>query len=343
MLPSIPALTSNGFANWTTLLTLSYPDLEHARLNRIVAELPIDACGSLVDGKPERLPKQLSRHLLPNHGNSRRREEIREAVKSFMQDASLSQRRSRDGAYTPPMTGAAELPQEDMAPIETIGGKRMSYMRQSSDGESAIDDDPVIIDIQHERERQPYTAMPGNGRIYADDSQRNFAPSPRFNPADKIFTQYMRADGDERTIPREHISDSRSKPSYRSPSPPRASVSARSSISTNLNNSGAEREGRSGRGTTFAIPNHTNRSRERERLNSFTAASTREREREDLRNRERERDRVKEKGRKEKTSTTRPRRDTLDSNSRSDSSAQSGGQYDREDRSKRDDYRYPRH
>ncbi|POR32917.1 Uncharacterized protein TPAR_06855 [Tolypocladium paradoxum] len=63
--PYIPALTPDGFAAWMANFIRACPDLEARRLDHVMAALPIDAAGSTPDGKPERLPKQLSRHLFP--------------------------------------------------------------------------------------------------------------------------------------------------------------------------------------------------------------------------------------------------------------------------------------
>jgi hypothetical protein len=63
--PTIPALTPFGFNRWMTMFVLAYPSEESERLQKVVETMPIDADGVLVERKPERLPKQLSRHLLP--------------------------------------------------------------------------------------------------------------------------------------------------------------------------------------------------------------------------------------------------------------------------------------
>ncbi|RSL47642.1 hypothetical protein CEP53_009861 [Fusarium sp. AF-6] len=64
-MPHIPSLTPSGFERWMVCQIQTFPDQEAKRLNRVIADLPITADGPLVDGKPERLPKQLSRHLFP--------------------------------------------------------------------------------------------------------------------------------------------------------------------------------------------------------------------------------------------------------------------------------------
>lgn len=64
-MPHIPSLTPAGFEHWMTCQLRAFPEHEAKRLSHILADLPITADGVLVDDKPERLPKQISRHLLP--------------------------------------------------------------------------------------------------------------------------------------------------------------------------------------------------------------------------------------------------------------------------------------
>jgi len=46
-----------------TLFILAYPEEEWRRLEKVVMAMPINADGDLVDGKPERLPKQIVSNL----------------------------------------------------------------------------------------------------------------------------------------------------------------------------------------------------------------------------------------------------------------------------------------
>ena len=50
-----------------TLFILAFPEEESTRLGKVVLDSPIDFDGELIDGKPERLPKQISRHLFPKN------------------------------------------------------------------------------------------------------------------------------------------------------------------------------------------------------------------------------------------------------------------------------------
>ena len=78
--PVVPALTSVGFAHWEAILILAYPDEEWERLSRVVLDLPVEADDGVIDGKPERLPNQISRHLLPERGDHRRRKLFDRAI-----------------------------------------------------------------------------------------------------------------------------------------------------------------------------------------------------------------------------------------------------------------------
>lgn len=60
----MPALTPVGFAQWLTVWIEAYPEEEAIRLQKVVCDLPIDADGNTVDGKPERLPKVTYKRLL---------------------------------------------------------------------------------------------------------------------------------------------------------------------------------------------------------------------------------------------------------------------------------------
>jgi hypothetical protein len=64
-LPYIPALTVQGFRDWMTLLLRAYPEVEAKRLSSIFEKFSIDVEGQTPFGDRERLPKQLSRYLLP--------------------------------------------------------------------------------------------------------------------------------------------------------------------------------------------------------------------------------------------------------------------------------------
>ncbi|ROW06494.1 hypothetical protein VMCG_04343 [Cytospora schulzeri] len=83
--PTVPGLTPTGFAHWLVTMIQAYPDEEAKRLDKVVSDLPIEA-DSLLDGKPERLPKQISRYLLPEKPLRKSQKLVDEAMKDFMED-----------------------------------------------------------------------------------------------------------------------------------------------------------------------------------------------------------------------------------------------------------------
>jgi hypothetical protein len=93
--PTIPALTPVGFNRWITLFVLAYPSEESERLQKAVETMPIDADGVLVERKPERLPKQLSRHLLPPNRSREPKELLKFALSGFKDLATSSQTSSK--------------------------------------------------------------------------------------------------------------------------------------------------------------------------------------------------------------------------------------------------------
>jgi hypothetical protein len=182
--PAIPSLTPVGFAHWMTLHILAYPDEEWSRLEKVVLKLPIDADGDLVDGKPERLPKQISRHLLPEREDRKSRMLISEAIETFLDNlgsatrrkgsltnqtnarhSSTSQTRSRPveihQARTSPATAKVQ-------PVE-IERERKPYAGTPIPEVPGNEENGPKI----ERERQPYTAQPGTGKVYTENVNTN--------------------------------------------------------------------------------------------------------------------------------------------------------------------------
>ncbi len=87
--PRIPALTPEGFSRWMTLHLQAFPDEVYCRLEKIVADFPLDTA-SLLDGKSERLPKQLSRYLLPETPNLLMQSLLKQAIKRHFSEAALA-------------------------------------------------------------------------------------------------------------------------------------------------------------------------------------------------------------------------------------------------------------
>lgn len=166
-----------------TTYILAYPDAEGKRLEKVVLAVPIDADGVNLDGKPERLPKQISRYLLPQKEDRKSRRYIEDAISDFFNDLGTSRRqRSTITSSSPPRHSPTrsrprpvDVHQTKTAPIpinpRPIEREHKPYGTPPI-SESSGNDEPVKI----ERERQPYTAQPGSGKVYTDSSSYT-APS----------------------------------------------------------------------------------------------------------------------------------------------------------------------
>jgi len=95
-------LTPLGFAHWETIQILSYPGEEWRRLSKLVLDAPILADELIVDGKPESLPGQLSRHLFPFTYDSKTKKLLDNAIPDFFDDLrSLTRRRAKPNHFNP--------------------------------------------------------------------------------------------------------------------------------------------------------------------------------------------------------------------------------------------------
>ncbi|EPE06471.1 hydroxyproline-rich glycoprotein dz-hrgp [Ophiostoma piceae UAMH 11346] len=86
--PRIPGLTPEGFARWMALQLQAFPDEVAARLDKVISDFPLEAV-SAMDGKVERLPKQLSRYLLPKTPDYQTRALLQQAVKRHFGETAL--------------------------------------------------------------------------------------------------------------------------------------------------------------------------------------------------------------------------------------------------------------
>jgi hypothetical protein len=91
--PVIPALTPVGFARWITIHILAYPEEESERLQKVVLARPVNADGEVVDGKPERLPKQLSRYLFPQQEDRKYKERLDNAITGILSPDEIDRRK----------------------------------------------------------------------------------------------------------------------------------------------------------------------------------------------------------------------------------------------------------
>lgn len=166
--PTIPGLTPHGFEVWMTNLILAHPDKEFERLARAVLHMPI----SNADSRSERFPKELPRRLLPREDDRAVQQKLWTVISA---DRSI-QLRSSNPVPPPP---SQPPPQAQPPPPSTSFGERernpySGTTSGSFSGTSPVKDDEETTPrprVPIERERQPYTARQGTGKIY-DDRER---------------------------------------------------------------------------------------------------------------------------------------------------------------------------
>ncbi|KAK7518560.1 hypothetical protein IWZ03DRAFT_149278 [Phyllosticta citriasiana] len=163
--PNIPALTPEGFKQWMTLMIQGHPDTEYERLSKAVMNMPI----SNADDSKERFPKELSRRLFPKTSNIGVRQRCATAL-SINGDIPL-----RTTSFPPPPPPPP--PSSNRPSSQSSGGfsptakPSYSQWRAESFDTAVISEDsdnepPPSFPI--ERERKPYSAREGSGKIYGD-------------------------------------------------------------------------------------------------------------------------------------------------------------------------------
>lgn len=167
---TVPALTPQGFMQWLVTMIQAYPDEEAKRLDKVVSALPIEA-DSLLDGKPERLPKQISRYLLPKEPVRKTKRLVDDAVNDFREDI--------EGTANPSSkTGSKPTP----IVVTATSDKRPSSSTATS-GSSRYVPDKVPTSKEYEqpssgqdRDRRPSTATKDSRDD--DKHRRNSMPPP---------------------------------------------------------------------------------------------------------------------------------------------------------------------
>lgn len=173
--PSVPGLTPAGFKHWLVSFVQAYPDEEAKRLDKVVSALPIEA-DSLLDGKPERLPKQISRYLLPEKPVRKVQKIVDEAMRNFTQDInnSSTSQSNTDGNNS---SGGRPTPivvtQEKRPSTTTSGAQSSRYIPDAAMKENRADD----AGTGQERDRRA-TSTAASGNHTHDDSRRKSMPPP---------------------------------------------------------------------------------------------------------------------------------------------------------------------
>lgn len=164
--PSIPALTPAGFEAFMTCLILAHPDTEFERLSRAVMNMPI----SNADNLAERFPKELSRRLLPVDANVAAEQRL---ISSLVHEPQVYS--SLKGASNMPPPPPSAPPQQN----SFTERERKPYSHTTSHSNALDDDDLAPPSNPIERERKPYVAREGTGKVYASDDGRTSATQYR--------------------------------------------------------------------------------------------------------------------------------------------------------------------
>ncbi|KAH0283339.1 hypothetical protein KCU62_g9081, partial [Aureobasidium sp. EXF-3399] len=169
--PDIPALTPDGFDQFMTVLIQAHPTIEYQRLAKAVLAMPI----SNADDPKERFPKELSRRLIPKEEDITQQQRLHAALSA---DRNIQLRSSNPMPPPPPQTRSAQT-QQSSTPASTSTSFTERERAPYSNYAPAIDgDDKRTAPAPIERERQPYTAKEGSGKVYEDDRRNTSRPEP---------------------------------------------------------------------------------------------------------------------------------------------------------------------
>lgn len=183
--PSVPSLTPAGFVHWLVTMIQAYPDEEAKRLDKVVSALPIEA-DSLLDGKPERLPKQISRYLLPEKPLKAQQRLVDEAVKDFKDELEASETKmSRKSSVAKRASPIVVTTSSDKrSPTNLPGSQSSRYVPDPSSKDSRGDE---TGSSGHDRDRRSQSNAAGSGRdAYDDDRTRRSSMPPPPPPGIKL-------------------------------------------------------------------------------------------------------------------------------------------------------------
>ena len=169
--PDIPGLTPRGFEKWATLLIKAHPDQEFDRLVKTALDMPI----SNPDDKRERFPKEISRRLFPKYGD----ESIITMLQKAMSTHCNVPLKARNISVDESASSARTRPVQPVQPVfepPPQSNERLTKSFSHTDSGVVIDDDEdsAATPKPIERERKPYAAAPGGGKMFEDPN----APLP---------------------------------------------------------------------------------------------------------------------------------------------------------------------
>ncbi|KAJ6160022.1 hypothetical protein N7497_004559 [Penicillium chrysogenum] len=167
--PDIPGLTPKGFETWETLMILANPGREYERLQKAVLNMPINN----PDDKKERFPKEIPRRLFPETGDIKIREDIEDRMMIHCGvdlPYITAEERNQSGPDQPDHPPQPHHPQSEATHTSEADHSipRPTERSRPRPASAVTDDeeDEPAPSVPIERERKPYTANPGGGKVY---------------------------------------------------------------------------------------------------------------------------------------------------------------------------------
>ena len=157
--PYIPALTPEGFQEWMTAMILAYPDIEYERLTKAVLDMPI----SNADDRKERFPKEIPRRMFPRIENLQAQQRCAAALSS---EGVGPLRKAPTFPPPPPKSQPSNS-------VPNLERERSPYVSQPETRSFGSEDELEPSSVPIERQRKPYAATAGGGKLYDDDLQRS--------------------------------------------------------------------------------------------------------------------------------------------------------------------------
>ncbi|KAF2239541.1 hypothetical protein EV356DRAFT_528136 [Viridothelium virens] len=167
--PTIPGLTTWGFEMWLMTMIRAHPDTEFERLAKCVLEMPI----SNADHRAERFPKELSRRLFPKKEDSFSQQRLAAAMAV---DSSIPPSQYRAQNFPPPPSVGSTATASSFTERERTPYAGPSKAGSVASADSSYEEDSRSTasynsssSVQIERERKPYSAQVGGGKVYNED------------------------------------------------------------------------------------------------------------------------------------------------------------------------------
>ena len=184
--PDIPALTPRGFQRWETLMIQTHPQKEYERLQKAVLNMPINN----PDDRGERFPKEIPPRLFSEPPNLPLRERIEQSIikHCHVELPEITDEEIADAAARRAQASANPT----RAPTESDSAAdrgRQPYNTSSSaiedDEEESTSPNPI------ERERKPYSAHPGAGRVYDEIGPSSRRQTGSFSTSSKPREEFL--------------------------------------------------------------------------------------------------------------------------------------------------------